>query len=112
MKSTNSQTQRIFDCLIASPGVEISSVHLHRVGSGNPNGWVNSLSRRISDCRVRLESLGQCIPAPRKEIQPDGSIHTFYKVMPQDSAGPLALTGCQEAEDATEHLNKNEGIYA
>lgn len=109
---TDSQTQRIYDCLIAATGTEVSSVHLHRVGSANPDGWVNSLSRRISDCRTRLGSLGMCIPAPRREIQDDGTIHTFYKVVPQDSAAPLALTGCQESEEATEHFNKNEGIYA
>lgn len=52
MKSTRSkQSSRILDFLLDNRGQEVSSVVLHRVGSGKPDGWLNSLTRRISDVR-------------------------------------------------------------
>jgi hypothetical protein len=68
------QTGRIYKFLAERPNVEVSSVELHRVGSGKENGWCNSISRRVSDCR----SLGMTLVKTR-EIIVSGSRQTYYK---------------------------------
>jgi len=77
MKSTKSkQTERILELLQSKRGKEVPMPIMSTVGSGNPNGWCASFSRRISDARELIESGEQIVC--RREIAADGSHHTFY----------------------------------
>lgn len=49
----NAQSRRMADAFRAAPDTDISSVDLHRIGSGKENGWLASFSRRISDLRAQ-----------------------------------------------------------
>ena len=90
-KTQIGQTQRILDALIASPGKEFSMPELVNIAAKPDGIFISSFTRRISDCRARLVAMGQCIPKPRIVRDKDtGQIHTFYKVVPQDSTQPLA----------------------
>ena len=85
--SFNSQTTRILETLLANKGREVASVDLHRAGSGKENGYCASFSRRISDIRA-LGYHVQC----RKEMQPDGQMHTFYTLTEELKQAELTTT--------------------
>lgn len=55
------QTKRIYAHLKANAGYDVLAATLSRIGSGKPLGWVASLSRRISDCRVMAELEGATV---------------------------------------------------
>ena len=75
MKTFNGQRQRILDALLK--GKEIPAIDLHKIGSGNNNGFCASLSRRISE--IRDEGYDVIC---RKENH-DGKTHTFYTLIQQ-----------------------------
>jgi hypothetical protein len=79
---TAGQSKIILDYFKARPGVEIPSVDLHRVASGKDGGWLNSLTRRISDVRQMLATEGQTVIMSRMEITASGERHSHYKMVP------------------------------
>ena len=81
---SHGQRQRILSRLLS--GDEVSAAELSRIGSGSDKGWCASFSRRISE--IRDQGYGVTC---RKEFQPDGSLHTFYK-----------LTSCPPQTEAPE----------
>ena len=49
----NLQSKRMALLFLAMPDTDISAINLHREGSGKPNGFLASFSRRISDLRAQ-----------------------------------------------------------
>lgn len=72
MNSKQGQSARIRQYLFDHWGEEIPAVVLHRIGSGKPNGWCASLSRRISDLRDGCYDV-RC----RREVV-NGQHQTYY----------------------------------
>jgi hypothetical protein len=73
-KTHDGQTSRILQGLVEAKGSEIGGMELSRIGSGKPQGWTASFSRRISDIR----KLGYDVVC-RSETA-DGIRHTFYRI--------------------------------
>jgi hypothetical protein len=72
-----SQCQRILERLRAANGDEVNMAELARAGAGDPNGWC-MVHSRIADLRKH----GLNIPKARVERQPDGAMHSFYRLLP------------------------------
>jgi len=78
MKNYQNQADRMLNEFMACPNTEISSVALHRIGSGKQNGFLASFGRRISDLRKRGYDI-RC-----SDIWVKGQRHTFYKLVPNE----------------------------
>lgn len=77
MKSLFSkQSARMLAVFEASPNTDISALDLHRAGSGKPDGFLASISRRISDLRQQ----GKNIVLSKRETV-GGRVHTWYKLI-------------------------------
>lgn len=70
---TESQAARILARL--KQGGRVPMVELSRIGSGKPDGWVASFSKRISELRAS----GATIIC--HEERHDGTRHTFYELI-------------------------------
>lgn len=70
------QSARMLAVFKANPNTDISALKLHRAGSGKPNGFLASISRRLSDLRAQ----GHRIILSRREMK-DGVVHTWYKLV-------------------------------
>ena len=69
---TSSQAQRILDALIEAQGRFVPMAELSRRGSGKPNGWTASFSRRTFE----LRQAGY--PIQMREEYVGGERNTFY----------------------------------
>lgn len=72
----NTQTQRLADYFSKHPNQDIPMPKLHRIGSGTSNGFVASLTRRISD----LREIGLQIIKSRED-RVGNQRRTFYKLV-------------------------------
>lgn len=70
------QRQRIYDRLLL--GGKVSGAELSRIGSGKPDGWCASFSRRISEIREQLTSLNKTVVCHKSTV--NGQIHTEYEI--------------------------------
>lgn len=83
MKSNEGQRARIKARL--EKGGVVPSVILHREGSGKPEGFCGSFSKRISEIRQELLPTGKDIVCTSKMV--DGQRRTAYEIVDV----PLAL---------------------
>lgn len=68
------QGERMAKAFIDAPDTDIPAVELHRIGSGKPNGFLASFSRRISDLRSQNLNIVKSVD---KIV--DGIRHTSYR---------------------------------
>lgn len=80
-----SQTLRILQALTDANGEEVNGATLSRIGSGKPDGWTASLSRRISDIRA----MGYNVTCRKETV--NGQVHSFYTLRPKPMPQAQAL---------------------
>ena len=77
MKSFPGQRQRILERLLQ--GGRVPMPELSRIGSGNPAGWCNSFTRRISEIRSELLPSGKDVVCHKTYCE--GRTETAYEIV-------------------------------
>lgn len=89
MTRTNwsAQSQRLWDYLASKPNEDIPQPELNRAAAGAGGLYVNSFTKRLSECRKRAQAAGGDVIKSRDEWVklPDGSKRreTAYRYIPE-----------------------------
>lgn len=75
LPGTGGQNSRILRRFLQSPDMWIAMPDLSRAGSGKPDGWCSSFTRRIKD----LRECGYVIE--QKEEREGKVVHSFYRII-------------------------------